>query len=104
MTWKRTVISKTNTEVNKQTSRQLSDGGCEQSYGKLPDGGWGWVVTFTSCFGIALSVAFINTFGMFYTSMTDELGFELTSVTLIGSIHTAISFGGGSYRNIDVKL
>ncbi|XP_076095490.1 monocarboxylate transporter 13-like [Mytilus galloprovincialis] len=94
MTWKRTVISKTNTEVNKQTSRQLSDGGCEQSHGKLPDGGWGWVVTVTSCFGIALSVAFINTFGMFYTSMTEELGFELTSVTLIGSIHTAISFGG----------
>ncbi|CAC5385564.1 SLC16A13 [Mytilus coruscus] len=82
MTWKRVGILKRKAVVKEQTKRNIQDGG------------WGWVVTFASCFGVAMSFAFASTFGIFYTSMTEELGFELTSVTLIGSIHTAISLGG----------
>ncbi|VDH90040.1 MFS transporter, MCP family, solute carrier family 16 (monocarboxylic acid transporters), member 13 [Mytilus galloprovincialis] len=82
MTWKRVGIPKRKTVAK------------EQKKGNIQDEGWAWVVMLASCFGVAMSFAFANTFGIFYTNMTEELGFELTSVTLIGSIHTAISLGG----------
>lgn len=85
MTWKRVGIPK-----RKMVAK-------EQKKGNIQDEGWAWVVMLASCFSVAMSFAFANTFGIFYTSMTEELGFELTSVTLIGSIHTAIALGGGWY-------
>lgn len=61
-----------------------------------PDGGWGWIVTCAMCLCLCLSTALRSSMGILYTHMIDEFGFDLTMLSLIGSINGAISYTGGS--------
>lgn len=61
-----------------------------------PDGGWGWIVTCAMCLCLCLSTALRSSMGILYTHMIDEFGFDLTMLSLLGSINGAISYTGGS--------
>ena len=61
----------------------------------VPDGGWGWIVTMASSIGIMLTFSLVNNFGIFNTYIMEELGFELTTATVIGSTNTAILLAAG---------
>ena len=54
-------------------------------------------MTFSSCVGLMLTVALRSTSGIFYTYMMDEFSLEMTTLTLIGSTSTTISYIGGWY-------
>jgi hypothetical protein len=56
---------------------------------------WSWVVTFSSCVGLMLTVALRSTSGIFYTYMIDEFSLDMTTLTFIGSTSTTISYIGG---------
>lgn len=82
MTWKKTIGQK----------RQIQN---VDGRNNVPDGGWGWVVTFACCIGIAISMSFVSTFGLFYSRMIEEFQLEMTTLTLVGAAHTAIAMAGG---------
>ncbi|XP_071165591.1 monocarboxylate transporter 13-like isoform X1 [Mytilus edulis] len=60
-----------------------------------PDGGWGWIVTCAMCLCLCLSTALRSSMGILYTHMIDEFGFDLTMLSLLGSINGALSYTGG---------
>ncbi|XP_063430481.1 monocarboxylate transporter 13-like [Mytilus trossulus] len=62
-----------------------------------PDGGWGWIVTCAMCLCLCLSTALRSSMGILYTHMIDEFGFDLTMLSLIGSINGAISYTGAFF-------
>lgn len=82
MIWKKTIDQK----------RQIQNA---DGYNNVPDGGWGWVVTFACCIGITISTSFGSTFGLFYSRMIEEFQLEMSTLTLVGATHTAIAYAGG---------
>ncbi|XP_071165592.1 monocarboxylate transporter 13-like isoform X2 [Mytilus edulis] len=62
-----------------------------------PDGGWGWIVTCAMCLCLCLSTALRSSMGILYTHMIDEFGFDLTMLSLLGSINGALSYTGAFF-------
>ncbi|XP_052104108.1 monocarboxylate transporter 13-like [Mytilus californianus] len=66
-------------------------------YDMKPDGGWGWIVTCAMCLCLCLSTALRSSIGILYTYMIDEFGFDLTVLSIIGSINGAVSYTGAFF-------
>lgn len=90
-----------NTELQelKKPLRNDVENGLEKKQSKEftpPDGGWGWVVCFTSmlCNGTVFSI--MNTFGILYLSLLDEYakGDPVISfkTSFVGSVSTGLTF------------
>lgn len=62
------------------------------------DAGWAWVVAVCCSLGVSMSMSLVNSMGILYTAMVDELPFEFMSLTIIGSAHTALSMAAGKLQ------
>lgn len=85
MNWKQPNLSKHNQDKDTNSQKQKA----------TVDGGWAWLVAFCSCFGVSIATSLISLMGILYTAMLDELPYDFTSLTVIGSTHTALAAAGG---------
>ncbi|CAG2213556.1 SLC16A10 [Mytilus edulis] len=96
---RRSKLSFSSDVEQKQALKSDAENGLMRTVSKEftpPDGGWGWVVCFTSmlCNGTVFSI--MNTFGILYTFLLDEYAAGDSEISLktsfVGSVSTGLTF------------
>lgn len=96
---RRSKLSFSSDVEQKQALKSDAENGLRRTVSKEftpPDGGWGWVVCFTSmlCNGTVFSI--MNTFGILYTFLLDEYAAGDSEISLktsfVGSVSTGLTF------------
>mgnify|MGYP001548796590 CR=1 FL=1 len=66
---------------------------------QAPDGGWGWVVVFSSFCSMLIHGGAWSMFGQFFPELLEAFGEGETKTVSVASVQFIFQFGTGTYRN-----
>ena len=84
-----------NTPAQKQTPDPQASSTASADYVTPPDGGWGWLVVFSSFMIHVIADGIVYSFGVFLTELVDYFNAGRGEITWVGSLQPALTFTVG---------
>ena len=81
--------------LNGKTSKSDKTGAAVNSEASVPDGGWGWVITFTAFMAGFIIDGISFSFGLFFPHLMDHFGSSRSATSLIISVLNGTYLGIG---------